>query len=193
MHINPTPRINDNLPEEEQVKKGLRRMNSGKAAGASDMTVEHLKEWMEGAEDEEIPTHTKKEWAMALKLVEHCFTNDAKEAPRAFEIGILALIPKDITSYQGIALLESICKLASAIVSFRLSEGIQLHDAIHGFRAKRGTGTAILELKLLMQHTKLCGVKKLCIIFLDLQKACHTLDQGRTLEILEGCGVGPSV
>jgi hypothetical protein len=45
---------------------------------------------------------------MVLKLVEYCFINDAEEAPRAFEIGILALIPKDVTSYRGIVLLESI-------------------------------------------------------------------------------------
>jgi hypothetical protein len=41
---------------------------------------------------------------MVVKLVEYCFINDAEEAPRAFEIGILALIPKkDVTSYKGIA------------------------------------------------------------------------------------------
>ena len=130
---------------------------------------------------------------MVLKLVQRCFTNDAKDAPKAFEIGILALIPKDITSCQGIALLKSTHKLASAIVSFRLSDGIHFHDAIHGFRAKRGTGKAIIELKLLTQHAKLCGVKKLCIVFLDLQQARCALDQERTLEILEGHGVGPSV
>jgi hypothetical protein len=167
-------------------------MNTGKAAGASGIAVEHLKEWMKGAEDEETPTYTK-EWAMVLKLVEYCFTNDAKDAPKAFEIGILALIPKDITSYRGIVLLESIYKLASTIVTFRLSGGIEFHDAIHGYRAKRGTGTAIIELKLLTQHTKLCGVKNLYVVFLDLKKAYYTLDRKRTLEILEGYGVGPNI
>jgi hypothetical protein len=193
IHISPTPRINDNPPEEEEVKKGVRRMNSGKAAGASGIAVEHLKEWMKGAEDDEIQTSYTKEWAMVLKLVEYCFINDAKDAPKAFEIGILALIPKDITSYRGIVLLESIYKLASTIVTFRLSGGIQFHDAIHGFRAKRGTGTAIIELKLLTQYTKLCGVKNLYVVFLDLQKAYYTLDRKRTLEILEGYGVGPNI
>jgi exonuclease III len=192
IHISPTPRINDNPPEEDEVKKGVRRMNTGKAAGASGITAEHLKEWMEGAEDEETPTYTK-EWRMVLKLVAYCFTNDAKDAPKAFEIGILTLIPKDITSYRGIVLLESIYKLASIIVTFRLSGSIQFHDAIHGFRAERGTGTAITELKLLTQYTKLCGVKNLYVVFLDLQKAYYTLDRERTLEILEGYGVGPNI
>jgi hypothetical protein len=41
---------------------------------------------------------------MVLNLVEHCFTNNAEDAPRAFEIGTLALMPKDITSCCGIVL-----------------------------------------------------------------------------------------
>jgi hypothetical protein len=39
------------------------------------------------------------EMVLALKLEEYCFINDAEEAPRAFEVGILlALIPNDVTS-----------------------------------------------------------------------------------------------
>jgi hypothetical protein len=44
---------NDNPPEEDKVKKGVRWMNTGKAAGVAGVAVEHLKEWMKGAEDEE--------------------------------------------------------------------------------------------------------------------------------------------
>ena len=130
---------------------------------------------------------------MVLKIVEYCFTNEAKDAPKAFEIGILALIPKDITSYRGIVLLETIYKLASTIVTSRLTKGIEFHDAVHGFRAGRGTGTAIIEFKLLTQYTKNCGVENLYVVFLDLQKAYYTLDRKRTLEILEGYGGGPNV
>jgi hypothetical protein len=126
---------------------------------------------------------------MVLKLAECCFTNDAEDAPKAFESKILASIPKDVTSHQGIVLLESVCKLALTIVTCCLSGSIEFHDAIHSHRAKRGTGTAIIEFKLLTQHTKCCGVKKLCVAFLDLQKSCHMLDRRQTLKILEGCGV----
>jgi hypothetical protein len=55
---------------------------------------------------------------MVLKLVECCFTNDAKHALKAFEIGILALIRKDITPYRGIVVLESIYKPALTMVVF---------------------------------------------------------------------------
>ena len=121
-----------------------------------------------------------------LDLVEYCFTNNAEDAPRAFQIGILGLIPKDITSYRGIVLLETIYKLASTIVTLRLSNGIEFHDAAHRFRAKRGTETSIIEFKLLAQYTKNCGVENLYVIFLDLQKAYYTLDIIWTLAILEG-------
>jgi hypothetical protein len=53
IHISPTPMTNDNPPEEDKVKKGVRWMNTGKAAGVAGVAVEHLKEWMKGAEDEE--------------------------------------------------------------------------------------------------------------------------------------------
>jgi len=114
---------------------------------------------------------------MVLDLVHYCFVNNAKDSPKAFEIGILALIPKDITSYRGIVLLETIYKIASAIIASRLSASIDFHDAVHGYREGRGTGTAITELKLLMQHTRNCGVENLYIIFLDLKKAYYTLDR----------------
>jgi hypothetical protein len=117
----------------------------------------------------------------------------AEDAPKAFKIGILALIPKDLMSYRDIALLNSVYKLALTTVTCRLAGGIEFHDAVHGFRAGRGTGTAVIELKLLTQCTNECRARNLCAVFLDLQKACHTLDQERTLEILEGCGVGPNI
>jgi hypothetical protein len=108
---------------------------------------------MKGTVDQKTPRYLV-EWEMVLKLVEYCLINDAEEAPRAFEIGILALIPKDVTSYRGIVLLESIYNLVSFIITRRLTEAIEFHDALHGFRGGRGTGTAIIELKLLIQHTK---------------------------------------
>jgi hypothetical protein len=103
---------------------------------------------------------------MVLDLVEHCFTNNAEDAPRAFEIGMLALTSKDVTSYPGIVLLETIHKLASRIVTFRgLSNDIEFHDAVHRHQAKRGRGTAVIEFKLLMQHTKNCGQRTFASCF----------------------------
>jgi hypothetical protein len=133
IHITPTPKTDDRPPEEEEVKQGVQKMNSCKAAGATGTAVQHVKEWMAGAEDDEHPTCIK-EWRMVLDLVECCFTNDAEDAPsRTFEIGALALMPKDVTSYCGIVLLETICKLASAI------ETCGLHVALSSMMQSTGT------------------------------------------------------
>jgi hypothetical protein len=72
--------------------------------------------------------------------------------PRTFGMGILVLIPKGVPDqYRGIALLEVIYKLVSAIINRRVAEKIVFQDAIRGFRRGRGTGTAIIEAKLRMQ------------------------------------------
>jgi Reverse transcriptase (RNA-dependent DNA polymerase) len=85
--------------------------------------------------------------------------------------------------------LEVIYKLISAIITKRINRNIQFHEAIHGFRKLRGTGTAIIEMKLRMQLAQRT-MEPLFMIFLDLKKAYDTLDPGRTIGILQGYGVG---
>jgi hypothetical protein len=77
-------------------------------------------------------------------------------------------------------------------MDFRMKQGIDFDDSIHGFRAERGTSTANIEAKLQMQ---LSCVRRQTLyqIFIDLAKAYDTLDRGRTLEILAGYGVGKRI
>jgi hypothetical protein len=129
---------------------------------------------------------------MVTKLIEMAFKGE--DIPAAFITGILVLLPKPDGDYRGIALLEVIYKLISSIINRRLAKALsrKLHDGIHGFRTSRGTGTAIMETKLLMQLTQRSN-KPLHMIFLDLKKAYDTLDRNRTMKILEGYGVGENV
>ena len=80
----------------------------------------------------------------------------------------------------------------AVILHRRLTSGIKFHDALHGFREGRGTGTATLEAKLLQQLSDI-REKVLYVIFLDLTKAYDALDRSRSLEILKGYGVGDRV
>jgi hypothetical protein len=191
IHISPKPQINDEPPSVNEIMMALKKLRLGKAPGATGIRVEHLREWMSGATKIKEPKFVG-EWAMVIKLIEMAFTGE--DIPSTFFVGILVLLPKGDGDYRGIALLEIIYKLISSIVNRRLAKSLtaKLHDGIHGFRSRRGTGTAIIETKLLMQLAQRTN-KPLHMIFLDLKKAYDTLDRDRTMKILEGYGVGDNV
>ena len=166
-------------------------MKRDKSPGASGIWAEHLMEWQQGATDEDKDPAKVEAWNKVLELIELVFTGNP--LPKSFGVGILVLIPKGMPDqYRGIALLEVIYKLVSAIINRRLTEKITFHDAVHGFRVGRGTNTAIIELKLRMQLAQRT-TKPLYFVFLDLKKAYDTLDRGRTLKILKGYGLGENL
>ena len=85
--------------------------------------------------------------------------------------------------------MEVMWKVVAASLHRRLMTAITYHDFLHGFRAGCGTGTATLKAKLLQQLAAM-RYEVLYVIFLDLTKAYDALDRSRSLDILEGCGVG---
>ena len=99
------------------------------------------------------------------------------------------MVSKGRKEYRGIGLVEAMWKVVAAILHRRLTTAITYHDALHGFRAGRGTGTATLEANLLQQLAAM-REEVLYVIFLDLTKAYEALDRFRSLDILEGYGVG---
>ena len=104
----------------------------------------------------------------------------------------VVMIPKGKGEIRGVGLVEVTWKVVVVILHSRLTTGIKLHDALHGFREGCGTETATLEAKLLQQ---LAAMREefLYVIFLDLTKAYDALDRSRRLEILKGYGVGERV
>ena len=69
--------------------------------------------------------------------------------------------------YQGIGLVEVVWKVCTAVMNFHLKRIMMLHNALNGFRAVRGTGTATLESKLEQQlvgipHEPLFQVSWMC-------------------------------
>ena len=95
----------------------------------------------------------------------------------------MVLIPKGMTDYRGIGLVEVMWKVVAAILNLRLTASISFHDFLHGFWAGRGTVTATLKAKLLHQLAAL-REEVMYVIFLDLHKAYGALDRSRCLEIL---------
>jgi len=187
--------INDGPPTESEVVESLNTLRNHRAAGATGITAEDLKDWHFNArpeDPEEIPDPLAVTiWEKVLEIVKLAFVDGV--VPQAFTHGILVLIPKDKPNvFRGIALLEVIYKLISSIINRRIGSKIEFDDAVHGFRKGRGTSTAIMEVKLLAQMR--CRTDEpLFMIFLDLKKAYDTLNRPQAMRILEKYGVGPNV
>ena len=93
---------------------------------------------------------------------------------------MLVLIPKGNSDTQSIGLLEVVWKVAEVVIYTCIRITVKFNDALHGFRAGRGTGTAIIELKLAYELASLYQTP-LFLVLLGLRKAYKTLDRGRLL------------
>lgn len=91
---------------------------------------------------------------------EACYLLDGGKLKDAFKalqgwykgVGIIVLIPKSTPGeFRCIILLDILYKLVSSLINRRISSRVIFDDAIHGFRAGRGTSTAGIEAKLLAQ------------------------------------------
>lgn len=169
------------VPEDWEIRAACRNLRRGKAPGPSGMLADDLREWEEDEQTEK--------WDQVVELVQHAF--ETGETPTAFQAGTLVLVPKsDISKYRGIALLEALYKLISALINRQVCKHVKWHNAVHGFIAERSCSTAILEVKLTMQLAKWRG-QVYHQIFLNLSKAYDNLDRGRLYEIMETYGMGP--
>ena len=82
--------------------------------------------------------------------------------------------------------------MAEALIDTHLHASLQMHDFLHGFRDGRGTGTAIMEVKLAQELSRIYE-GPLFLVLLDLRKAYDTVDQYRLIITLEGYGRGPQM
>ena len=196
IHVEPFD-VNDEVPPDGEIRAAVKRLSNGRAGGASSMRAEHMKEWLAGVEEEEqedeeaataaLAKGTGDRWRVLVKLVRTMWSKGTLPDQQSWVI--IVLLPKGGGDYRGIGLLEPLWKLVEVIMDQRLNV-ITLHDSLHGFRAARGTGTAIIEAKLAQQLACL-EQAPFFGIFLDLRKAFDAMDRGRCIEIIRGYGAGP--
>ena len=181
--------IPDHPPTDDEIAFAVRGLRTRRAPGPSGMSADHLKAWLELATDppEKTAVRDCKAWEALCEFVRHIYATG--EMPVELSWATMILLPKGDGQYRGIGLLEIIWKLISKIIDRRIKAHVEFHDALHGFRAKRGCGTATIEAKLLQQLATI-EQSALFKIFLDLRKAYDTLDRTRTLEILALYGLG---
>ena len=80
--------------------------------------------------------------------------------------------------------------MVEALIYTPLHASLQLHDILHGFWARRGTGTAIMELKLAQELVSIYQ-EPLFLLLLHLRKAYDIVDRERLIQTLEVYGTGP--
>jgi exonuclease III len=178
--INVTPfAVNDEIPNEEEIYTAIKHLRLRRAPGPSRICTEDLRFWHD---------NNPLAWSKLITLIQLIF----REGQYATDMtrGILCLLPKPDGTFRGISLLDVVYKICSVIIHTRLSNAIEFHDGIHGFRRHRGTCTAILEAKLQMQLAANSSCP-LFQVFIDLKKAYDSVDRERVLHILCGYGVGP--
>jgi hypothetical protein len=140
-------RVDDNMPTEKEINREVGQINNGRSPGPTGMRPNDLKEWCEEARRDENPDTTK--WDKVVALVQYIF--ETGRLPTQLTWCVLVAIPKPSGGFCGIGLLELMWKLIYSTIYSRMKENIQLQSALYGFRPGRGTGTASIEVKLIMQ------------------------------------------
>ena len=129
-------------------------------------------------------------WGKVVEMTQTAFRDGKLAEEAAWQT--VVLIPKGKGEFRGIRLVEVTWKLMAVILHRQLTTGLKLYDALHRFREGRGMGTATLEAKLIQQLAAMME-EVLYVMFLDLTKAYDALEKSRSLEILQGYGVGERV
>ena len=91
-------------------------------------------------------------------------------------VDFLSLIPKSTTDTRGVVLLETLWKVVEALIDTHLRASLQFHYVLHWFQIRRGTGTAIMDLKLAQELARV-DHDPLLLVFLDFHKAYNTGDR----------------
>ena len=179
IHLDAPFTIPDNPPTPDEVAEACDLLRRKRAPGATGIRAEDLQRWLQayrnhgdGGDGDPLL------WEQVLIIVDTAFRTG--ELPKQLTLSILVVIPKPSGGVRGIGLLEAVWKLIEKIIDLRLTKSIKFHEALHGFRKKRGCGTAILQCRLEQERTILQGWM-LFQVFLDLTKAYDTFDRVRTL------------
>ena len=125
-------------------------------------------------------------WEKLADLVQNMWCNSTLLTD--LSLTILVLLPKINADTQGIGLLELLWKVVEAIIDTRNTAAVTLQDVLNGFRSCRGIGVAIMDLRM-PQDLVSINQDPLLLVFLYICKLYNTLERGRLLQTLEGCGV----
>ena len=126
------------------MEAAVRRLRPHRAGGHTHLRAEHFKQWRrEAYPGEQLKNPLQRErWLCLVDLVQHMWRTG--EIPQDLGWKILVLITKGTTDTRGICLMETLWNVLEAPINTHLHASLQMHNLLHGFRAGRGTGTAIM-------------------------------------------------
>ena len=165
----------------QEIRKALKSLNNGKAAGEDNIPAEALKEGGEVIVDQ---LH------VLLNLV---WTTG--EIPSDWKKGLLVKLPKsgDLSQcgkWRGITLLSIPSKVLTRVILERMKNAIdqKLRDEQAGFRKDRSCTDQIATLRIIVEQT-IEWQTPLYVCFIDFEKAFDSVDRDSIWNILRYYGV----
>lgn len=181
--LEPGDPLNINIGEitKQEIRKALKSLKNGKAAGEDNIPAEALKEGGEVMVD-----HLH----ILLNLIWR-----TGEIPSDWKKGLLVKLPKagDLSlcgKWRGITLLSIPSKVLTRIILERMKDAIdqRLRDEQAGFRKERSCIDQIATLRVIVEQT-IEWQTSLYVCFVDFEKAFDSLDRKAMWSILRHYGV----
>ncbi|KAK3527860.1 hypothetical protein QTP86_009416 [Hemibagrus guttatus] len=146
----------------DEVRKALKRMESGKAVGPDNIPVEVWKCLGEAA----------------VEFLTSLFNRvlESERMPEEWRRSVLVPIFKNkgdvqsCSNYRGIKLMSHTMKLWERVVEARLRKVVEICEQQYGFMPIKSTTDAIFALRILMEKYR-DGQRELHCVFVDLEKA----------------------
>ena len=173
--------INCEKPTREEIRKAVKLLSNGKAAGPDDIPAEALKADLETIVE------------MLHPLFEMIW--EKEEVPTNWKEGYLIKLPKkgdlsNCANYRGITLLSVPGKVFNRILLERIKTtvGPLLRDEQAGFRQNRSCVDQIATLRIIVEQS-LEWNSSLYINFVDYEKAFDSVDRNTLWKLLRHYGV----
>ena len=150
-------------PSKEEIKKAIRTLKNGKAAGPDGIPAEALKADKDTAKD----------------ILHNLFAKiwDEEKVPADWREGLVITLPKK-GDYRGIMLLSVPGKVLNRVILDRVKDAVdpQLRDQQPGFRRNRSCADQISSLRIIIEQS-LEWNSPLYINFIDYEKAFDSVDR----------------
>ena len=176
--------INCAPPTRTEVKKAIKSLRRGKAAGPDDIPAEALQA--------DVETST----TMLHQLIKKIWEEE-ENIPADWKDGLIAIIPKkgdlrDCNNYRGIMLLSTPGKVLNRIILERLRKGVddELRENQAGFRNGRSCSDQIATLRIIIEQSIEWNTS-VYVNFIDFEKAFDSVDRQLLWQLMAHYGLPP--